>query len=75
MKFTGQGSVTLNVRVERDDRDSTRLRLSVVDTGVGIDKSKHDRLFKRFSQADASGLGASSAARGSGWRSASASSS
>ena len=54
VKFTGQGSVTLNVRVERDDRDSTRLRLSVVDTGVGIDKSKHDRLFKRFSQADAS---------------------
>ncbi len=54
VKFTAQGSVTLNVRVERDDKDSTRLRFSVVDTGVGIDKSKQDRLFKRFSQADAS---------------------
>ena len=54
VKFTAQGAVTLNVRVERDDKESTRLRLSVVDTGPGIDKSKHDRLFKRFSQADAS---------------------
>ena len=54
VKFTEQGSVTLNVRVEKDDSESTRLRLSVVDTGVGIDKSKQDRLFQRFSQADAS---------------------
>ncbi len=54
LKFTAQGSVTLNVRVERADHDNARLRLSVIDTGVGIEKSKHDRLFKRFSQADAS---------------------
>ena len=54
VKFTARGSVTLNVRVERDEKESARLRLSVVDTGAGIDKSKQDRLFKRFSQADAS---------------------
>ncbi len=54
LKFTTEGSVTLNVRVERNDHENARLRLSVVDTGVGIEKSKHDRLFKRFSQADAS---------------------
>ena len=54
VKFTTRGSVTLNARVERDDKEGTRLRLSVVDTGAGIEKSKQDRLFKRFSQADAS---------------------
>ena len=54
VKFTAKGAVTLNVRVERDDKENTRLRFSVVDTGIGIDKSKQDRLFKRFSQADAS---------------------
>ena len=46
--------MTLNVRVEKADAASARLRLSVVDTGVGIPRSKQDRLFKRFSQADSS---------------------
>ena len=54
VKFTPTGSVTLNVRVEKVDAASARLRLSVVDTGVGIPRGKQDRLFRRFSQADAS---------------------
>ena len=54
VKFTPSGAVTLNVRVEKADAASARLRLSVVDTGVGIPRSKQDRLFKRFSQADSS---------------------
>ncbi len=54
VKFTSHGSVTLDVRVEGEAGASTRLRFSVVDTGVGIDVTKQDRLFERFSQADAS---------------------
>ena len=54
VKFTASGSVTLNVRVERFDAAGIKLRLSVVDTGIGIPKAKQDRLFRRFSQADAS---------------------
>ena len=54
VKFTPSGAVTLNVRVEKADSASARLRLSVVDTGIGIARAKQDRLFKRFSQADSS---------------------
>ena len=54
VKFTPSGAVTLNVRVERADAANARLRFSVVDTGIGIPRSKQDRLFKRFSQADSS---------------------
>ena len=54
IKFTPSGSVALNVRVEKSDSESVRLRFSVVDTGIGISKAKQDRLFERFSQADAS---------------------
>ena len=46
--------MTLDVRVEGEAGASTRLRFSVVDTGVGIDVTKQERLFERFSQADAS---------------------
>ena len=54
IKFTPRGSVALNVRVEKSDAEGARLRLSVVDTGMGIPQSKQARLFERFSQADAS---------------------
>ena len=54
IKFTPSGSVGLNVRVDRVEADSVRLRFSVIDTGIGIAKAKQVRLFERFSQADAS---------------------
>ena len=54
IKFTPRGSVALHVRVEKSDAESARLRFSVIDTGIGISKAKQDRLFQRFSQADAS---------------------
>ena len=54
VKFTPSGAVTLKVRTEKTDTVSARLRFSVVDTGVGVSRSKQDRLFKRFSQADSS---------------------
>jgi signal transduction histidine kinase/CheY-like chemotaxis protein len=48
VKFTGQGGVT--VRVSRADG---WLKLSVRDTGVGIDPQDMQRLFEKFEQADA----------------------
>lgn len=49
IKFTAEGSVTLRL-----SRSGQRVRFDVTDTGIGIPPEHHDRLFQRFSQADAS---------------------
>jgi len=53
IKFTRQGQVRVRAGVRR--QGGTRyLRLSVVDTGVGIAPDKLERIFESFTQADAS---------------------
>ena len=54
VKFTDAGSVTLRAAWKPDGEVAGRLRLSVSDTGAGIDRGKVGRLFERFSQADVS---------------------
>ncbi len=59
VKFTQEGEVVLTVeRVEPGDElrigESAKLRVSVRDTGIGIPEDRMDRLFKSFSQVDAS---------------------
>ena len=49
VKFTREGSVRL-VMSRRDDR----LRVEVIDTGIGLTPEQASRLFQRFSQADTS---------------------
>ena len=51
VKFTDSGSITLAFRY---DPATSRLRMSVTDTGVGVPPERADRLFQRFSQIDAS---------------------
>jgi signal transduction histidine kinase/CheY-like chemotaxis protein/HPt (histidine-containing phosphotransfer) domain-containing protein len=53
VKFTANGVVTLRIRETGTDR-SPRLRIEVKDTGIGIDGSGREKLFKPFSQVDAS---------------------
>lgn len=50
-KFTAQGSI--EIVVEPDD-DINRIRLSVRDTGIGMDAPTLAKLFKAFAQADES---------------------
>ena len=52
VKFTEHGSVTL--RIQADDADADALLFEVIDTGIGIPPDRLDRLFKSFSQVDAS---------------------
>lgn len=52
IKFTRQGSVDLQVEAPSDSPG--RLDFIVRDTGVGMDEAQMARLFKPFSQADAS---------------------
>ncbi|HVU74339.1 MAG TPA: response regulator [Mycobacteriales bacterium] len=55
VKFTATGQVLLTVAPEGlADDDTVRLSMSVADTGIGIPEDRLDRLFRSFSQVDAS---------------------
>jgi len=54
VKFTRNGVVSLDVRVESRTGNRVVLRFTVADNGIGIDAEAQKRLFKPFSQADAS---------------------
>lgn len=51
VKFTHEGSVTLEVR-SHASADQEIFRFAVSDTGVGISPDQREHLFKRFSQAN-----------------------
>ena len=52
VKFTERGRIDLTVERLPEDRDT--LRFSVADTGIGMPPRARDRIFQRFTQADAS---------------------
>ena len=53
IKFTDQGEIVLSVRRKESDT-SRKIRFEVRDTGVGMSSEEVNKLFKPFSQADAS---------------------
>jgi PAS domain S-box-containing protein len=53
VKFTREGEIHVDVRLE-DAPSGRLLRIDVRDTGIGIPKHRMDRLFRPFSQVDAS---------------------
>lgn len=55
IKFTAKGEVTIHVKkLENSDPQKCEMQISVQDTGVGIPVDLQHRLFKSFSQVDAS---------------------
>jgi Amt family ammonium transporter len=55
IKFTSTGSVVVRVTPHADSTgEQVSVRMSVTDTGIGIPQDRLDRLFKPFSQVDAS---------------------
>ena len=54
LKFTERGEVIVSVASRRLDGARHELRIAVKDTGIGIPADRLDRLFKVFSQVDAS---------------------
>lgn len=53
IKFTQSGGVTVRV-CNVCSGDESDLRIDVEDTGIGIPEEKHELIFERFAQADAS---------------------
>jgi len=54
VKFTHNGSITINCTKAREIRGTCWVKIEVTDTGVGIPEEKLTTIFESFSQADAS---------------------
>lgn len=54
VKFTEQGEITVQAALADQTDQTATVRFSVKDTGIGIPRKDQDRLFKAFSQVDAS---------------------
>lgn len=54
LKFTENGSITIGARTDWETADEVKLTFWVKDTGIGIPPQQLVKLFKPFSQADAS---------------------
>jgi len=54
IKFTEQGEVAIRVVKDDETPQHATIRCTVTDTGVGIPPDRRDRLFRSFSQVDAS---------------------
>jgi signal transduction histidine kinase/DNA-binding response OmpR family regulator len=54
IKFTQTGEVVIRLKLDQEDNSAATVRFEISDTGIGIPKDQLDRLFKSFSQVDAS---------------------
>ncbi len=62
IKYTADGNITLHASLAPGADDTTSLRVTVTDTGIGIPADQHEKIFGRFFQAgsnDGLGLGLS----------------
>ncbi|WP_443936834.1 PAS domain S-box protein [Pedobacter sp. MW01-1-1] len=50
VKFTDKGSVSLNCYVLEETEEAQTIRISVTDTGIGMDESFTSQMFDKFSQ-------------------------
>lgn len=54
IKFTEDGEINVAVNLLDSSKDTVLLRISVTDTGIGMDEEQRANLFKAFTQADTS---------------------
>ena len=54
IKFTNSGSIELKCSLLSEKDNSIEMKIEVIDTGVGIDAEKLDKIFESFSQEDQS---------------------
>src|SRR5579871_423580 len=54
IKFTEEGRIGVKASIIGETLETIRARFVVHDTGIGIDKSMHEKIFESFTQADTS---------------------
>ncbi len=54
LKFTEQGEIRVMVSLDDETASNITVKFEIIDTGIGIPKDRLNRLFKSFSQVDAS---------------------
>lgn len=54
IKFTQTGGIVIELKLLNENNDTLDIGFKVVDTGIGIKKENQKKLFKSFSQSDAS---------------------
>jgi PAS domain S-box-containing protein len=52
IKFTDQGSVTINMLLDRKAGNTYTIKVKIIDTGIGISEENQKKLFQTFSQID-----------------------
>lgn len=52
IKFTEEGSVTVQCSLLRNEQENQVIRISVSDTGIGMDDGYLNRIFEKFTQED-----------------------
>jgi PAS domain S-box-containing protein len=50
IKFTDNGSVTVKLRLDAEDKEEVQINFSVEDTGIGIPEDKLESIFEAFMQ-------------------------
>jgi len=53
-KFTEQGEIQLKVNLASFDSNTAILKFEVIDSGIGMDESRKEEMFKAFTQVDSS---------------------
>ncbi len=54
LKFTSEGSVTLDFSVIKNNEHDQQIAIAVIDTGIGIEETKQAAIFEAFQQEDGS---------------------
>ncbi|WP_291325622.1 PAS domain S-box protein [Desulfovibrio sp. UCD-KL4C] len=54
LKFTEEGEIVIGAKLNSQDGPNVTLQFSVIDTGIGMTEKEQEKLFKQFTQVDAS---------------------
>ena len=54
IKFTSEGEIVVRARIENETESDATISICVEDTGLGIDPTQQENIFKHFTQADGS---------------------
>ncbi|MDP4266465.1 MAG: PAS domain S-box protein [Bacteroidota bacterium] len=54
IKFTEKGSITINYKLDKTEGDNLKIKIEVIDTGIGIASDDQKKLFNLFTQLESS---------------------